>query len=78
MSKVLQIRGVPDDVHEALTRQADHEGTSLNRYLLSELKHLARRGENAAILRRAAHRTGRRLDPEQVVRAVRDERERHS
>lgn len=56
MSKVMQIRDVPDAVHDALTAAAHAQGLSLTRYLLRELEHLARRpqivADNARVVRR--------------------------
>ena len=43
--RVIQIRDVPDEVHEALTDAAEAQGLSLTRYLLRELEHLAKRSE---------------------------------
>jgi hypothetical protein len=71
---VVQIRDVPDDIHEALRRQAELEGKSLNKYLLEELRRLARRNRNAEILRRPLT-PGKRPTGEEIVagiRAVRD------
>ena len=42
MSKVIQIRGVPDDVHATLVDAAEAQGLSLTHYLRRELDHLAR------------------------------------
>lgn len=56
MSKVMQIRDVPDEVHQLLTDAARSQGLSLTRYLLRELEHLARRAQvvqdNSAVIRR--------------------------
>lgn len=56
MSKVLQIRDVPDDVHDALAEAARARGLSLTRYMLHELEHLAKRAQvvhdNADVIRR--------------------------
>lgn len=43
MSKVMQIRDVPEDVHDALVRAAHADGLSLTRYMLRELERLAQR-----------------------------------
>ena len=55
MSRVIQIRDVPDDVHKALTDAAEAEGLSLTRFMLRELEHLAKRAEvvhaNATVIR---------------------------
>jgi hypothetical protein len=45
MSKVIQIRGVPDDVHKKLVEAADKEGKSLTAYLAEELRHIASRAD---------------------------------
>lgn len=55
MSRVIQIRDVPDDVHAALAEAAEAQGLSLTRYMLRELEHLATRTQavrnNAAVIR---------------------------
>ena len=45
MPKVIQIRDVPDDVHEALAAAAAADGLSLTRYVLRELRQTARRAQ---------------------------------
>lgn len=66
MSKVMQIRDVPDEVHHALAEAALAEGLSLTRYLLRELAHLAKRAQivrsNAAVIRRTQSRVRGRPD----------------
>jgi len=56
MPKVIQIRDVPDEVHDVLARSAQAEGLSLTKYMLRELEHLARVSQvardNAATFRR--------------------------
>jgi hypothetical protein len=74
-SKNIQVRGVPEPLHSELSRQAEEEGLSLNRYLLREFERMARRSRNAEILHRAAGRPGRRAASEQIVQSVRDDRE---
>lgn len=55
MSRVIQVRDVPDEVHDALTVAAQAQGVSLTRYVLRELEHLAGRAQvvrdNAATVR---------------------------
>lgn len=71
---VVQIRDVPEDVHAALRERAKLEGKSLNKYLLEELRQLARRNRNAEILSRPLP-PGKRPTGEEIVagiRAVRD------
>ena len=41
MSKMIQIRNVPDDLHRRLKARAAMEGMSLSDYLLSEVRSLA-------------------------------------
>jgi antitoxin FitA len=43
MSKMIQIRNVPDQVHRILKARAASEGMSLSDYLLTELKEIAER-----------------------------------
>lgn len=57
MSKVMQIRDVPDDVHAALAEFARAEGLSLTKYLLRELEHLARLPQIARDNKTAIRRT---------------------
>jgi hypothetical protein len=55
MPRVIQIRNVPDDVHDALAGAAGEQGLSLTRYMLRELEQLAKRAQavsnNAAVIR---------------------------
>jgi antitoxin FitA len=68
---LVQIRDVPEDVHAELTAQAERAGMSLNRYLLQEVTHLARRNRNAEFFRRARAIPGPRLSRESIVREIR-------
>ena len=43
MARVIQIRNVPDEVHDALVDAADAQGLSLTRYMVRELERLAQR-----------------------------------
>ncbi|HET9695362.1 MAG TPA: hypothetical protein VFP40_00765 [Terriglobales bacterium] len=43
MSKMIQIRNVPESIHRRLKARAATEGMSLSDYLLSELKEIAER-----------------------------------
>ena len=47
MSKVIQIRGVPDDVHRRLVEAAESAGKSLTSFLNVELSLIARRADLA-------------------------------
>ena len=77
MSKVIQVRDVPDDVHAVLTRRAAAGGLSLSGYVARELAALAGREENIDRLLGLAT-----LPPQiergsvaEIIREERDERE---
>jgi plasmid stability protein len=74
VTKMVQVRNVPDQVHAVLRERAAEAGLSLSEYLLRELRQLAERPARADVLRRAAHRGGR-LTFEEAVGAVRASRE---
>ena len=44
------VRDVPDDVHAALQRKAEHHHQSLQQYLVVELRHLAERRSISEVL----------------------------
>ena len=71
MSKVIQVRDVPDEVHDALVGAASARGLSLNRFLVAELESVARRAGNAEVVRRALSRRGRRTTSAAALEAVR-------
>lgn len=71
----IQVRDVPEDVHAELARLAERSGMSLNRFLLEELRRIAGRGRNAAILRRVDAVPGKRPTTEQIVAAIRATRD---
>jgi hypothetical protein len=58
VSKVIQVRNVPDDVHRELRRRAAEAGVALSDYVLEELRRVAGRSANAETLMRAAMRPG--------------------
>ncbi|MCU4183008.1 toxin-antitoxin system HicB family antitoxin [Acidiferrimicrobium sp. IK] len=79
MARVIQIRDVPDDVHEALAKAADAEKLSLNRYVLRELEHLARRAEvielNARVITETRARIPRKVARANILAAVHEGRD---
>jgi len=79
VAKVIQIRDVPDDVHEALAKAAEAERLSLNRYVLRELEHLARRAEvvelNARVITETRARVHRKVARENILAALQEGRE---
>ena len=45
MTKVIQVRGISDEVHAKLVAAAEAQGTSLTQYLAGELELIARRAD---------------------------------
>jgi plasmid stability protein len=76
--KVIQIRDVPDDVHEALRAAAAARGQSLTRFALGELEQAARRSEsvrrNAEVIRRAQATIRADVSREEVLAALHEGR----
>lgn len=71
----LQIRGVDDDVREALAERARARGQSLQAFLLSLVQEEARRSANLTLLDRFAGRhDGSRMTLDEADRAVERER----
>ncbi|MGY1592283.1 FitA-like ribbon-helix-helix domain-containing protein [Geodermatophilus sp. SYSU D00708] len=54
MSKMLQVRNVPDDLHAELRRRAAAAGVSLSDYVLRELRRVAERSPAAEVFARSA------------------------
>ena len=79
MARVIQVRGVPDEVHEALERAAGAERLSLNRYVLRELEHLAHRAEvvelNARVIADTRARVGGKVARHEILAALQEGRE---
>jgi hypothetical protein len=71
MPKVMQIRDVPDEVHDALAQAARGQGLSLTKYVLRELEHLAQRPQvvrhNAATIRRTQQKVNGRPGRETIL-----------
>ncbi|MCI0689167.1 MAG: hypothetical protein L0Y54_18335 [Sporichthyaceae bacterium] len=73
MAKMLQVRNVPDDVHEALRARAAAEGKSLSDFVLDELRRVVARPPLREVFNRARGRGGR-VSFEEAVEALREER----
>src|SRR4029077_5287344 len=73
MSKMIQIRNVPDDLHRTLKARAAAEGMSLSDYLLRELRQLAEQPTPAEFLERLRQRepVKLRVSPVAIIRAAR-------
>ncbi len=76
MSKMIQIRNVPDALHRKLKARAALAGLSLSDYLLAELRRSLDRPTRAELLERIAQREPVRVRqrPAAAVRAERDAR----
>ena len=70
MSKMIQIRNVPDRLHRRLKSRAAEAGLSLSDYLLSELEDLANR-PTAEEMRERLEGRSRIVEGESSVDAVR-------
>ncbi len=73
--KTIQVRNVPDHVHQALRTRAASAGVSLSDYALGELERVAERPPVADLLSRAGARAGG-ADHGAIVSAVRSGRDR--
>jgi plasmid stability protein len=56
MSKMIQVRNVPDALHRTLKVQATQRGMTLSDYLLSELRGIAAKPTLAELTRRISDR----------------------
>lgn len=76
MSKMIQIRNVPGDLHATLKARAAMAGQSLSDYLLTELRRFAEKPTAEDMRRRLATRSSvrPRVSPERAVRAERESR----
>lgn len=78
MSRVIQIRDVPDHVHDALMEAAEARGLSLTKYMLCELEHVANRAQvvhdNAAVARLTQARVRGNLDRDTILTALQEGR----
>jgi len=76
MSRMIQIRNVPDTLHRRLKSRAALTGMSLSDYLLNELREVAERPTVEELRARLRSRPATKpsLDPAVAVRAERDRR----
>ena len=74
MSKMIQVRNVPDGVHRSLKAKAALAGMSLSDFLLAEIRHLAER-PTMVELRERLHRRSQVELSESAAEAVRRERD---
>ncbi|MGH6735558.1 MAG: FitA-like ribbon-helix-helix domain-containing protein [Methyloceanibacter sp.] len=76
MSKMIQIRNVPDALHRRLKARSANAGMSLSDYLLTELRRVAERPTLEELRARIEARAPVDLSesPADVIRAERDSR----
>jgi len=74
MSKMIQIRHVPADIHSRLKSRAALAQMSLSDYLLAELRRLAERPTYQEMVERLERRSAvkTKLSPAEIIRAERD------
>jgi len=74
MSKMIQLRNVPDELHRILKSRAALAGTSLSDYLIAELGRHAEHPTLEELFRRLRSRAPFRptLTPAQIIREERD------
>ena len=75
MSKMIQLRNVPDELHRKLKARAAANGQSLSDYLIGEIRAAAERPTPAEVRYRLSQRQPAKVR-EGSARAVRAERER--
>jgi plasmid stability protein len=78
MSKMIQLRNVPDSLHRQLKARAAMEGMSLSDYLIAEVKRASERPSLRELRERLAQRAvvKPRVSSAQAVREAREERSR--
>lgn len=74
MSKMIQLRNVPDDLHRTLKARAALAGMSLSDYLLAEIREVAERPTLGELKERLRNRKPVRV-PVNTAQLVREERE---
>lgn len=76
MSKMIQLRHVPDDLHRRLKARAALSGMSLSDYLIEEVRALVERPTLAELRLRLAERpqVSLRISPAKAVRTEREAR----
>ena len=77
MSKMLQIRNVPEETHRLLKARAALEGVSMSHFVLREIKRIVRRPSRWEVLDAIRRLPPIKLDesPADVLREVREERD---
>jgi len=80
MSVAITIRDVPDETRDKLAARAAEQGQSMQEYLRRQLIALATRSGNGEVLARIVaqnHAMPKRVSSEEIVRAIREDRDSH-
>lgn len=72
----IQVRDVPDEVHETLVRRAERAGQSLQQYLAGQLADIAATPTLDDVLDRVEDRSKGRLTREEAIDSIDTERAR--
>ncbi len=72
----VQVRNVPQEVHQALVRRAERAGQSLQQFLAGQLAAIAAAPTLDEMLDRIERRPKGRLSPSEAIEAVDTERAR--
>jgi plasmid stability protein len=72
MSKMIQIRNVPDDVHRTLKLRATAEGLSLSDYIKRDLEELAKQATLEDVFARARARGESGITAEEILGDLRE------
>ncbi len=73
----IQVRDVPDEIHDVLVRRAAAGGQSLQQYLAGELARLASTPTLAEVLDRIESEVTGSLSADAAVSALTSDRDRH-
>ena len=76
MSRMIQLRNVPDELHQVLKARAAMEGMTLSDYLIAEVRRAAERPTPREMRERLLARSPvtPKISPAAVIRAERDSR----
>jgi plasmid stability protein len=73
--KNIQVKNVSDEVHRVWKTRAAAAGMSLQEYLHRKLTEEAQRPTTAELFERIEHRGGPKLDHEEIVQMIREDRD---
>ena len=73
----IQVRNVPEDVHERLKSQASASGQSLNEYLLARMEEMTEKPTWEEMTARIAEQEPIEISLEEIVTMIREDRDSH-